>query len=62
MRDRTELNAFVENIIQQQKNREAYEKLSDAEKEQITAERKQEAELLDQIVYDATGVRPSWYR
>ena len=53
---------FLDDIKKQQVNREAYEQLTDGEKETYKRKKQEETEILDQIVGAATGVRPSIYR
>lgn len=52
---------FMDNIKKQQANRKAYEQLTDEEKEVYKCKKQEEAEILDRIVGEATGVRPSIY-
>lgn len=61
--DNTFTQKFLDDIKKQQANREAYELLTDEEKEAYKREKQEEeAEILDRIVGEATGVRPSVYR
>ena len=60
--DNTFAQKFLDNIKKQQANREAYEQLTDEEKETYKHKKQEEVEILDQIVGEATGVRPSIYK
>lgn len=52
---------FLADIAKQKVNREAYEKLSDEEKEQLKLEREQEKECLNDVIQEMTGSNPNWF-
>ena len=54
---------FLADIAKQRESQEHYERLSDAEKEQLKfkQERECECECLNNLIEPATGSNPSWY-
>lgn len=52
---------FLADIAKQRESQQRYERLSDAEKEQLKFEQEHERECLNDIVEQATGSNPSWY-
>ena len=61
MRNNKFAEQFLADIAKRQEYWERYEQLSDEEKRQLKLEQEQEAQILDDIVAQTTGVRPSWF-
>lgn len=61
MRNNNSAERFLAEIAKQKERQERYEQLSDEEKQQLKLEQKQEAQILDDIVAQTTGGRPSWF-
>lgn len=61
MRNNNFAEQFLANIAKQKESQERYGQMSDEEKRQLKLEQEQEAQILDDIVAQTTGVRPSWF-
>lgn len=61
MRNNNFAEQFLADIAKQKERQERYEQLSEKEKRQIKLGQEQEAQILDDIVAQTTGVRPSWF-
>lgn len=61
MRNNNITKQFLADIAKQKESQERYEQLSEEEKRQLKLEQEQEAQILDDIVAQTTGVRPSWF-
>jgi len=61
MRNNKFAEQFLADIAKRQEYWERYGQMSDEEKRQLKLEQEQEAQILDDIVAQTTGVRPSWF-
>ena len=61
MRNNKSTEQFLADIAKKQKSWERYDQMSDEEKQQLKLKQEQEAQILDDIVAQATGTRPSWF-
>lgn len=61
MRNNNSTEQLLADIAKRQESWERYDRMSDEEKQQLRLKQEQEARTLDDIVAQATGVRPSWF-